>query len=209
MTDEAKPKGKRGGARPGAGRKPSTLKGVLKTLPKDQAQAILAECRSDEKWRKLLNSPKESIRLETLKYLTDRAYGKARQDGQVAVGVMNFTPPEQAQPLLTGEQKSNIEERIAALQRELGMCTEAEREKAVAEEKHRLQEEFRERERALQLPPAPITPSAQCGKHGPYDGKDGQQCPECLYEWKQANEQESARWRGLMPGEPAWSGRRM
>ncbi|MFZ0273955.1 MAG: hypothetical protein WB524_11840 [Acidobacteriaceae bacterium] len=70
---------KRGGRRPGAGRKPSTLKGVLKRLPAKSAELVLAEIDANSKWLRLADSEDERIVLETLKYLTDRAYGKAKQ----------------------------------------------------------------------------------------------------------------------------------
>lgn len=72
-------KGSRGGRRTGAGRKPSTLKGIVRMLPKVSAELILAEINANQKWKELCNSKKESIALEALKYLTDRAYGKPKQ----------------------------------------------------------------------------------------------------------------------------------
>lgn len=75
----------KGGKRPGAGRKPSTIKGIAKKLPKESAALLLAEINAHEKWVSLANSTDERIQLETLKYLTDRAYGKARQAIQATV----------------------------------------------------------------------------------------------------------------------------
>lgn len=72
-------KATRGGSRPGAGRKPSTVKGIVKKLPSDSAALILAEIKANQKWVTLAASKDERIVLETLKYLTDRAYGKAKQ----------------------------------------------------------------------------------------------------------------------------------
>jgi hypothetical protein len=69
----------RGGKRPGAGRKPSTIKGIAKILPKESAEILLAEINAHLKWVSLANSGDERIVLETLKYLSDRAYGKPRQ----------------------------------------------------------------------------------------------------------------------------------
>lgn len=69
----------KGGKRPGAGRKPSTIKGIAKKLPKESAEILLTEINANSKWVSLSNSADERIQLETLKYLTDRAYGKARQ----------------------------------------------------------------------------------------------------------------------------------
>jgi len=69
----------KGGKRPGAGRKPSTIKGISKRLPRESAELILAEIKANSMWLRLADSKDERIRLETLKYLTDRAFGKARQ----------------------------------------------------------------------------------------------------------------------------------
>jgi len=69
----------KGGKRPGAGRKPSTIKGIAKKLPKESAELLLAEINANSKWLSLANSTDERVVLETLKYLSDRAYGKSRQ----------------------------------------------------------------------------------------------------------------------------------
>jgi hypothetical protein len=69
----------KGGKRPGAGRKQSTIKGIAKKLPKETTELLLAEINANSKWITLANSSDERIQLETLKYLTDRAYGKSRQ----------------------------------------------------------------------------------------------------------------------------------
>jgi hypothetical protein len=68
-----------GGKRPGAGRKPSTIKGVVAKLPKDTAALILAKINENQSWIELLESDDLRIRLDALKYLTDRRDGKARQ----------------------------------------------------------------------------------------------------------------------------------
>lgn len=72
-------KSKVGGKRQGAGRKPSTIKGLTAKLPKETAHLILDTIRANQKWVSLADSDDERIVLETLKYLTDRAHGKARQ----------------------------------------------------------------------------------------------------------------------------------
>lgn len=72
-----------GGKRAGAGRKPSTLSGIAKKLPRETAELLLAEIKANHKWVELADSDDERIVLETLKYLTDRAHGKARQSMEV------------------------------------------------------------------------------------------------------------------------------
>ena len=66
----------KGGARPGAGRKPKAIKDVIKPL---DAALLLSNINAESKFGKLANSKDEKIQLDTLKYLTDRAYGKAQQ----------------------------------------------------------------------------------------------------------------------------------
>ena len=73
----------KGGKRPGAGRKPSTLKGIARKLPKEIAEILLAEINAHQKWLDLADSKDERIVLDTLKYLSDRAYGKAPQAMEV------------------------------------------------------------------------------------------------------------------------------
>jgi hypothetical protein len=69
----------KGGKRAGAGRKPSTIKGIARKLPRESAELILAEIKANHKWVELAQSDDERIVLDTLKYLTDRAHGKASQ----------------------------------------------------------------------------------------------------------------------------------
>jgi hypothetical protein len=81
----------RGGKRPGAGRKPSTLSGIAKRLPAETAELLLSEIKAHSKWLALANSDDERIVLEAMKYLTDRAYGKARQSIDAsAVGTLGI-----------------------------------------------------------------------------------------------------------------------
>jgi hypothetical protein len=78
---------KRGGPRPNSGRKPTTVKGVLKKLGKerkDVAALVLIEIDAVRKWKNLIESEDERIQLDTLKYLTDRAYGKPKQSMEVS-----------------------------------------------------------------------------------------------------------------------------
>jgi hypothetical protein len=70
----------RGGNRPGAGRKPRTINAIAKKLPKDTAALILAEIKANQKWVELANDKDKRIQLDVLKYLTDRAFGKAPQE---------------------------------------------------------------------------------------------------------------------------------
>ena len=72
-------KNQHGGFRKNAGRKPSTVRGLIKKLPGDTAKLILAELDAESKWKKLVESKDERLQFEVLKYLTDRAFGKPKQ----------------------------------------------------------------------------------------------------------------------------------
>jgi len=61
------------------GRPPKTVKGLANRLPGCQAKIILDALDANEIWTKLLNSDDERIQLDALKYLNDRAFGKATQ----------------------------------------------------------------------------------------------------------------------------------
>jgi hypothetical protein len=76
---QSQSKKSKGGARPGAGRKPRNLKTLAKKLPKESAEVILAEIKANQKWVKLADAPDLRLQFEVLRYLTDRAFGKAKQ----------------------------------------------------------------------------------------------------------------------------------
>ncbi len=69
----------RGGKREHAGRKPSTIKGLVKKLGKFDAEALLAKINSNQKWMALSKCGEPRVELEVMKYLTDRAFGKVSQ----------------------------------------------------------------------------------------------------------------------------------
>ena len=66
---------KRGGKRPGAGRKPNFLK--RSGLPPMDAHIILAHFDQVKLWANVLNSKSDDVRLRALTYLIDREQGKA------------------------------------------------------------------------------------------------------------------------------------
>lgn len=75
VIDNTKLKGKLGGKRPGAGRKPDYLK-RLGVTPVNAAQ-IMARYDEHEAWGWFLKHPNASIRLNAWQYLTDRRDGNA------------------------------------------------------------------------------------------------------------------------------------
>jgi hypothetical protein len=68
----------KGGKRLGAGRPKGSLNKV-KLVATDIATQALESVDQVKAWRQLMQSKDERIRLEALKYLSDRAYGKASQ----------------------------------------------------------------------------------------------------------------------------------
>ena len=118
-TQQSVPK-KNGGRREGAGRKPSTLKGVLTRFgrqSRDVAKSVLAEIDAFAKWKLLSESPDERIRLDTLKYLTDRAFGKPKQGVELS-GVAGA--PIQTDDV-SGLTPEAIEKRRTELLKDMGM----------------------------------------------------------------------------------------
>jgi hypothetical protein len=68
-----------GGKRFGAGRKPSTVKGIVKKLPCFSAELILHEIKAQSKLIQLANCGEPAVELQAVKFLWEQAYGKAQQ----------------------------------------------------------------------------------------------------------------------------------
>jgi hypothetical protein len=96
---ELKPKGKPGGKRPGAGRKPDYVK-RLGITPVNAAQ-IMARYDEHEAWGWFLKHPSASIRLQAWQYLTDRRDGKPKQAVDVS-GTLNHAAVPYRDPRLAG-----------------------------------------------------------------------------------------------------------
>ena len=78
---------RRGGRRPGAGRKPNYLKRLgIKAIT---AAEILAHHDEPELWAGLLRHKSPDIRLRTLQYLVDRRDGKAKQAVALSGGLLH------------------------------------------------------------------------------------------------------------------------
>jgi hypothetical protein len=67
--------GQNGGRRPGAGRKSK----ATKLLEAGFAAPFFDEKEQQRHWKSLLASEDEKVRMDAVKYLTDRLYGKAPQ----------------------------------------------------------------------------------------------------------------------------------
>ena len=72
-------KGTRGGYRKGAGRKPSTIKGILKKLPKPSAELIFQEINFNHRLIELANSDNEVVAAKVCMFLWEQVCGKAKQ----------------------------------------------------------------------------------------------------------------------------------
>jgi len=81
--------GGRGGARPGAGRPKGSL-GRKKLVSQDIAVKILAGIDEKKSWTELLASTDERIKLESLRYLSDRAYGRPSQSLELQAHTESF-----------------------------------------------------------------------------------------------------------------------
>jgi hypothetical protein len=99
VIDNSKLKGKLGGKRPGAGRKPDYLK-RLGVTPVNAAQ-ILERYDPHVFWGWFLKHPNPKIRLEAAQYLTDRRDGKPRQAVDVS-GTLNHAAVPYRDPRLAG-----------------------------------------------------------------------------------------------------------
>src|SRR5664279_447519 len=69
----------RGGKRGGAGRKPSKVVEARKVIAASGNGQVLATVNENKIWRGLINCRDPRIKLDAMKYLTDRRDGKATQ----------------------------------------------------------------------------------------------------------------------------------
>ncbi len=86
-SDESKPK--RGGKRPGAGRKPNLAKVLLKGVSRTTILAAVENVDVGEIIIGLLKSKREQTRLEALHFIFDRVMGKPKQDLSVSGGIVH------------------------------------------------------------------------------------------------------------------------
>jgi len=86
-SGESKPK--RGGKRPGAGRKPNLAKHLLKGVTRDTIIQAVESVDVQAVILGLLRSKKEIIRLQTLNFIFDRIQGKPKQDVSVSGGLVH------------------------------------------------------------------------------------------------------------------------
>ncbi len=86
-SDESKPK--RGGKRPGAGRKPNLTKVLLKGVSRNTILAAVENIDVGAVIIGLLKSKREQTRIEALHFIFDRVMGKPKQDLSVSGGLVH------------------------------------------------------------------------------------------------------------------------
>jgi hypothetical protein len=69
----------KGGVRPGAGRKPNRIKPIADKITRTSAELILSAINERGVWLELVKDDDARIRLDAMKYLTDRRDGKPKQ----------------------------------------------------------------------------------------------------------------------------------
>jgi hypothetical protein len=111
QSDSNESKSKRGGKRPGAGRKPNLTKVLLKGVSRE---TILAACENVDVGQViigLLRSKREQSRIEALHFIFDRVMGKPKHDVSVSGG---FVHAHIRDPLLASLPKEALEELLHA-----------------------------------------------------------------------------------------------
>ena len=81
-------KGRRGGPRPGAGRKPNPLK-LMNKPSKEIARTIYEESNPRAIFARLLRSRSDDVVLRTVSFLHEQAFGKAKQAIDVSGGIVH------------------------------------------------------------------------------------------------------------------------
>ncbi len=86
-SDESKPK--RGGKRPGAGRKPNLAKRLASVLKPMTAVEILQQVDVPGVFRDIFKNGSRPLKLQAVNALWDRALGKPKQDVSVSGGLLH------------------------------------------------------------------------------------------------------------------------
>jgi len=88
QAESAESKSKRGGKRPGAGRKPNLAKRLLKGFSRDAILEAAGNIDDGAVIAGLLKSKREKTRLETLVFVRDSVLGRPAQSLNVSAGLM-------------------------------------------------------------------------------------------------------------------------
>ena len=175
-------KGKKGGKRAGAGRKPNFLK--RSGLDPMTAHIILANFDLVKLWSSVLNCNSPDVRLRALQYLTDREQGKAPDrlisTGTIGNGItVRFVRPDET-------EMSRID---AELERRFGPEKLALRPPVIDAEPVPAAAEPAVMGRPVLVPKPDLTgtmsPELTCAKHGKYFRAPlakSDICPDCVFE---------------------------
>ena len=107
QSDSAESKNKRGGRRPGAGRKPNLAKRLLSGVKPMTAAEALEGIDVRAVVHDLLKNGSRPVKLQTLTVLWDRVYGKPKQEMSVSGGMIHT---HTRNPLLASLPKEALEE---------------------------------------------------------------------------------------------------
>lgn len=88
QSEESK-QSRRGGKRPGAGRKPNLAKRLLKGFSRDAIAAAMADVDVGAVLQSLLKSKRERTKLEALIFVRDTLIGRPAQNVQLSGGVLH------------------------------------------------------------------------------------------------------------------------
>ena len=89
FSESVESKSKRGGKRPGAGRKPNLAKRLLKGLSREAIHEAMATMDIGGVIIGLMKSKRERTRLETLVFVWDRMYGRPAQNVQLTGSMLH------------------------------------------------------------------------------------------------------------------------
>lgn len=105
-TDSSESKSKRGGKRPGAGRKPNLAKILLKGVSRTTILAAVENVDVGAIIIGLLKSKREQTRIEALHFVFDRVIGKPKQDLTLSGGIVHTHTRD---PILASLPKEALE----------------------------------------------------------------------------------------------------
>lgn len=117
--DSAESKPKRGGKRPGAGRKPNPVKHLLKGVKANTLSQAVQDIDVGAVVVGLLRSKREIIRIQTLNFVFDRILGKPKQDVSVSGGLLHAHTVYR-DPLLAGLSDEELQA-LNAISRKLAL----------------------------------------------------------------------------------------
>ena len=107
QSDESKPK--RGGRRPGAGRKPNLAKRLLRGFSRDTIAEAVSTIDVGAVVTSLLKSKREKTRLETLIFVRDTIIGRPAQNVSLSGGLLHAHTAWRPLATLTDEEMLQLD----------------------------------------------------------------------------------------------------